>query len=156
MLPTPCKLLVFQSFLRHYLNFCGRPQVGTQVAFTISVWQRITRQPRVKEGTKGALWHTTILRAYRAGADFGGKRLQQGSPRQRPNWFSGGFFLLHVEEAEPREAVFFEEPFVDELLMELLDLRSGHFPSVGSELAVGGGPDLQEQIVRSRGVQDGK
>ena len=57
----------------------------------------------------------------------GGRGFSKVVPARDQTGSLAGFFFLHVEEAEARQAVFFQEPFVDELLMELLDLRGGIF-----------------------------
>ena len=47
----------------------------------------------------------------------------------------------HVEEAEARECVGFEQAFLQELLLDLLDLHGLHLAAVGSEFAVGLGAE---------------
>ena len=43
----------------------------------------------------------------------------------------------HVEEAEARKCVGFEQALLQELLLDLLDLDGLHLAAIGGELAVG-------------------
>jgi hypothetical protein len=56
---------------------------------------------------------------------------------------------LHVKQTEPRQTVLFQQALVDVLLLQLIDLCSGHFPAIGSEIAVGFGADRDELFIGS-------
>src|SRR5436305_14494734 len=60
---------------------------------------------------------------------------------------------LHVEETEAGHAVLFQQTLVDELFLQLLDLRAGHFAAIWRHGGVGFAADLQEFVVGSRGEE---
>jgi len=55
--------------------------------------------------------------------------------------------LLHIKQAQAREAVFLQQALVDVLLLQLLDLCTGHLAAVGSEVAVGFGANGNDLVV---------
>jgi hypothetical protein len=57
----------------------------------------------------------------------------------------------HVEQAKARNAMLFQQPFVDVLLLQLLDLCRRHFAPVGYEVVVGFGADIYDLFIGSRG-----
>src|SRR5271166_2352269 len=56
---------------------------------------------------------------------------------------------LHVEKAQPRNMILVQQPLVNVLLVQLLDLGSVHLAAVGRQIAVGLGAHLQNSIIGS-------
>jgi hypothetical protein len=54
----------------------------------------------------------------------------------------------HVEQAEAREVVFFQEALVNVLFLELFDLRRGHLAAIRGEVAIGLRADGHDLFVR--------
>jgi hypothetical protein len=54
-----------------------------------------------------------------------------------------------VEQAQPWQAVFFQQPFVGVLLLELLDLGGGHISAIGRQFAVSIRFHRDDVLVRS-------
>jgi hypothetical protein len=50
--------------------------------------------------------------------------------------------VAHVKQAEARESAEFEKTLVQELLLYLTELPCGHLRTIGSELAVGLGLEV--------------
>ena len=45
-------------------------------------------------------------------------------------------FALHVEQAQSRQSVFFQQSFLDVLFLQLVNLCGGHLAAVGREFAI--------------------
>src|SRR5579862_9581029 len=60
---------------------------------------------------------------------------------------------LHVKQAQARQSVFFQQAFVNILLLQLVDLHAGHFAAVESKIAVGVRTNGDDFLVRCRGEQ---
>jgi hypothetical protein len=54
----------------------------------------------------------------------------------------------HIEQAEAREVVFFQQALVNVLFLELLDLRRGHLAAIRGEVAIGLRADGHDLFVR--------
>src|SRR6202140_2463645 len=55
----------------------------------------------------------------------------------------------HIKQAEARKLIFFQQSFVDILLLQLVDLRPGHLRSVWSKIAVGLSANVDDIFVWS-------
>ena len=78
------------------------------------------------------------VRARRSGVVL---RFEVGAGLSAGEHRSGLVFVGHVEEAEARQGVGFEQALLEELLLDLLDLDGLHLAAVGGELAVGLGAE---------------
>jgi len=56
---------------------------------------------------------------------------------------------LHVKQAQARQMIFFQQTLVNILLLQLVDLRPGHFAAIGSEVTLGFGADADYLLIRS-------
>ena len=64
-----------------------------------------------------------------------------------------GEALLHVEQAQPRQAVLIQDSLVNVLLVKLLDLCCRHLAAIRRQVAIGLGAHLQQGFIRSGGKQ---
>ncbi len=68
----------------------------------------------------------------------------------------GSSSVTHVEEAEARKCAEFEKTLVKELLLHLAELDCRHFCTVGGELAIGLGLEVDELLFGRRGLERGE
>src|SRR6266851_7495506 len=68
-------------------------------------------------------------------------------------WITG---RSHVEQAEPWQVVLFQQPLVDVLLLQLIDLRRRHFAAIRCKVAVSLGPNHYHLFILGSGEQSGE
>src|SRR5258708_36858262 len=75
--------------------------------------------------------------------------LSDGGLRQPRSRHNHGGMRSHVKQAEARQATFFQQPFVNVLLLQLLDLSRSHLAAVGGEVGVGFGAHYNDVFIGS-------
>ncbi len=59
-----------------------------------------------------------------------------------------GPHYLHIEQTQPRHAILLQQPLVNVLLVQLLDLRRGHLAAIGRKIAIGLRAHLVQSLIR--------
>src|ERR1700730_5239550 len=98
---------------------------------------------------------TTATRRPRLPASIAHIRPAAPPPRIKTSneWITG---RSHVEQAEPWQVVLFQQPLVDVLLLQLIDLRRRHFAAIRCKFSVSLGAHYYHLFVLRSGEQSGE